>query len=64
MNALQHAFDLAVHGLLTELPAQLITAAAAAATAAAVRAWRKRRAAAATEGKTADRHGKRPSASA
>ncbi|MEU0201650.1 MULTISPECIES: hypothetical protein [unclassified Streptomyces] len=51
MNALQDAFDLAVHGLLTELPAQLVTAAVAAVTAAAVQAWKKRRAAVAAEGK-------------
>jgi hypothetical protein len=42
MNAFQGVLDLVVRGLLTELPAQLITAAAATATAAAVRAWKKR----------------------
>ncbi|MDX3839789.1 hypothetical protein [Streptomyces europaeiscabiei] len=51
MDALQHAFDLAARGLLTELPAQLVTAAVAAVTATAIRAWKKRRAAAAAEGK-------------
>ncbi|MEV0185854.1 hypothetical protein AB0I54_42300 [Streptomyces sp. NPDC050625] len=42
MHAFQHAFDIALNGLLTELPAQLITTAAAAAAAAAVRARKKR----------------------
>lgn len=51
MNAFQHALDLAVHGLLTELPAQLITAAVAAATAATVRAWKRRQATANAESK-------------
>ncbi|MFE6332069.1 hypothetical protein ACFVP3_00490 [Streptomyces sp. NPDC057806] len=41
MNALQHALDLAVHGLLTQLPAQLITAAVAAATAAVIKCRKK-----------------------
>lgn len=51
MIALQRAVDLAFHGLLTELPAQLITAAVAAATTAAVRSGKKRRATADTESK-------------
>ncbi|WP_159043356.1 hypothetical protein [Streptomyces sp. NBRC 110028] len=51
MNTLQHAFNLAIHGLLTELPAQLITAAVTAATAAAIRAWKKRQATADAESK-------------
>ncbi|MFF7566725.1 hypothetical protein ACFZB4_43085 [Streptomyces pseudovenezuelae] len=48
---LQYALDLAVRGLLTELPAQLITAAVAAVTATGIRASRKRRAARLTESK-------------
>ncbi len=52
MNVVQHAFDLAIHGLLTELPAQLITAAVVGATAAALRASKKRRAADDAENRT------------
>ncbi|MGY4928561.1 hypothetical protein [Streptomyces sp. 900105755] len=48
---LQHALDLAVRGLLTELPAQLITAAVAAAAATGIRARKKRRTARLTESK-------------
>ncbi|MEU5036028.1 hypothetical protein AB0G48_17995 [Streptomyces rubiginosohelvolus] len=44
MNTLQHAFDLAVRGLLTELPAQLVTALVAAAATACMRARKKNRA--------------------
>ncbi|MCX4231846.1 hypothetical protein [Streptomyces ortus] len=40
--SIQHALELAVHGLLTELPAQLITAAVAAATTALIRVRGKR----------------------
>ncbi|MFE2490531.1 hypothetical protein ACFXGR_46455 [Streptomyces mirabilis] len=44
MNAyLQHALDLAIRGLLTELPAQLITAAVGTAAAAWIRARKKHR---------------------
>ncbi|MEU3208626.1 hypothetical protein ABZ702_33095 [Streptomyces cyaneofuscatus] len=49
MNAFQHALDLAIQGLLTELPAQLVTAAMTAATVAAVRNGKKRRASAAAQ---------------
>ncbi|MFB7575680.1 hypothetical protein [Streptomyces sp. NPDC056165] len=42
---LQHALDLVVRGLLTELPAQLITATVAAIAATGIRARKKRRAA-------------------
>ncbi|MFE6946035.1 hypothetical protein [Streptomyces chartreusis] len=41
---LQHAFDLVLEGILTQLPAQLITAAVVAAAAAWIRAWKKSRA--------------------
>lgn len=45
MNAyLQHALDLAIEGLLTQLPTQLITAAVAAATATGIRVRKKRQA--------------------
>jgi hypothetical protein len=40
---LRHAFDLMIEGLLTQLPAQLITAAVAATAATWMRAWRKSR---------------------
>jgi hypothetical protein len=43
-DLLRHAAELLAHGLLTELPAQLVTAAAVTGTAAGVRAWRRRRA--------------------
>ncbi|UFR06656.1 hypothetical protein KBP30_38215 [Streptomyces sp. Go40/10] len=43
-DLLRHAAELLAHGLLTELPAQLVTAAVVTGTAGAVRAWRKRRA--------------------
>ncbi|MBT3151176.1 hypothetical protein HTV45_09795 [Streptomyces sp. CHD11] len=49
MNTVQHLFDLALTGLLTELPVQIVTAGVAGAT---TRAWRKRRASAEAEGET------------
>ncbi|MFD8889889.1 hypothetical protein ACFVZ8_33955 [Streptomyces sp. NPDC059558] len=42
-TSLQHSIDLLAHGLLTELPAQLATAALVAAAAAAFRARQRRR---------------------
>ncbi|MFF4854666.1 hypothetical protein ACFY2N_07180 [Streptomyces rubiginosohelvolus] len=54
MNALQHAFDLAVRGLLTELPAQLVTALMATAATACIRARKKSRATTHPEGKRDD----------
>jgi hypothetical protein len=39
---LHHAVVLLTHGLLTELPAQLVTAAVAAAAATSLRTWRRR----------------------
>lgn len=47
--ALQNALDLAMHGLLTELPAQLLSAAVAAAITAGMRTWSRRRKAPTTE---------------
>ncbi|MET9452140.1 hypothetical protein [Streptomyces cinerochromogenes] len=44
-DLLRHAAELLAHGLLTELPAQLVTAAVVTGTAGAVRAWRRHRAA-------------------
>ncbi|MFF3432425.1 hypothetical protein [Streptomyces sp. NPDC002602] len=43
LDRLAHSIDLLAQGLLTELPAQLVTAAVAAAGAAALRTWRRRR---------------------
>jgi hypothetical protein len=48
-DALQHAVDLLTHGLLTELPAQLMTTAIVAVATGAVRSWRRRRTASATK---------------
>ena len=48
---LQYTLDLAVRGLLTELPAQLVTTAVAAAATTGIRARKKRRAARLTESK-------------
>ncbi|MFE1876408.1 hypothetical protein ACFW9N_37040 [Streptomyces sp. NPDC059496] len=42
IDRLNYSIDLIAHGLLTELPAQLVTAAVVAAGTAAVRAWRRR----------------------
>ncbi|MCX5130013.1 hypothetical protein [Streptomyces sp. NBC_00347] len=42
-DRLNYFIDLVAHGLLTELPAQLVTAAAVAVGAAALRALRRRR---------------------
>lgn len=41
-DQLQHAMELLAHGLLTELPTQLVSAAVVATAAATARAWRRR----------------------
>lgn len=43
LDRLTHSIDLIARSLLTELPAQLVTAAVVAACAAALRAWHRRR---------------------
>ncbi|MFF1779879.1 hypothetical protein [Streptomyces virginiae] len=39
----QHLFELLAHGLMAELPSQLVTAGIAAAAAASLRTWHRRR---------------------
>ncbi|MEU2834967.1 hypothetical protein ABZ667_41135 [Streptomyces lavendulae] len=43
LDSINHSIALMAHGLLTELPAQLVTAAVMAAGATALRAFRRRR---------------------
>ncbi|MER5809868.1 hypothetical protein ABT143_17060 [Streptomyces sp. NPDC002033] len=42
LDWLNHSIDLMAHGLLTELPTQLVTAAIVAAGSAMLQAWRRR----------------------